>query len=98
MDGRQPALTVTADGVLEGDRMALRVQANRLLARQGHLHRSKGQPREQRGLRLHGQVFLAPERAAIGHQLDVKLLFGYAEERRHLPPVVEDPLTLRVEP
>ena len=53
--------------------------------------------REQRRLRLHRHVLLAAERAAVGHQLDEDAVLGEAEERRHLPAVVEDPLSLREE-
>jgi hypothetical protein len=54
--------------------------------------------RQERRLRLDRHVLLAAERAAVGHQLHLDLLFVHAEELRHLPPVVEDPLALRVEP
>ena len=71
LHGREAPVGVAADGVVHRDRVALRVKANRLLARQHRPHRPARQPREQRGLGLDGHVLLAAEGAAVGHQLDV---------------------------
>ena len=39
---------------------------------------------------------LPPNAPPLRHQLDEQLLLGHAEEARHLAPVVEDALALRV--
>ena len=50
--------------------MALGVEAEALLARQRALHRAPDQPGGERRLGLVAHVLLAPEGAAVGHQLD----------------------------
>jgi len=77
--------------------MALRVDAHRLLAREDEPHGPPRGAREQRRLRLDGHVLLAAEGAAVRDEDDVNFLLGQAEEPGDLPPVVEDPLPLRVE-
>ena len=72
----QPALGVAAHGVVQAQRMALGVHADRLFATERQLHRRAGDVRQQRGLRLHRHVFLAAEGAAVGQQLDEDLVFA----------------------
>jgi len=77
--------------------MALRVQADRLLAAERQLHRRARQLREQRSLRLDRHVLLAAERPTVRNQFDEDLLLAHAEETRHLAPILEDALTLRAQ-
>src|ERR1041385_6735938 len=72
--------------------MPLRMDAHRLLARQRDLHRPPGHAREERRLRLYGEVFLAAERAAARDLLDDDVVGGHAEEGGDLAAIVEDAL------
>ncbi len=96
-DGREAPLGVTARAEVDRDRVALRVEAHGFLAREDELDGLPRHAGQQRGLRLDRQVLLASERAAVRDEDDVHLVLGEREERRDLPPVVEDALPLRVE-
>ena len=91
------AVRVAADRVVHGDRVALRVQADRLDAIDGQLDRAFGREREQRGLRLDRQILLAAERAAAADQRHAQPLGRHADRRGELPVIVVDALSLRVD-
>ena len=93
----QAALRVAADRIGHGQRMALGMDADRLLAGERDPHRPPGQARQQRRLRLDRHVLLAAERAAVGRELDVQPLFRLAEHGGDLPAILEDPLALAVD-
>ena len=71
------------------------MEANRLFTTERQLHRTTGEPREERGLRLDRHIFFPTEGAAIGDQLHEDLFLRRTQERSHLSPVVEDALSLR---
>ncbi len=96
-DRGEPPLGVAADRVVEANRVPLRVHPDGFLAAEDELDRPARDQREERRLRLDRHVLLAAESPAARHQLHVDALLRHAEEARHLPPVVEDALALRVE-
>ena len=89
-DGEQAAVRVAGGGVVEPHGVALRVEAQALLAGEGEEHRPSGSDGEQRGVALDVQVLLGPEGAARGHLRDAHALVGNGEELRDLPAVVPD--------
>ena len=90
----QPPLGVAADRVGHGQRVALRMDADQLFARELDPHRAAGQAREQRRLRLDRHVLLAAEGAAIRGEFDEEPLFRLAEDGGDLAAVLEDALAL----
>ena len=91
----EPSVVVATGPILHPDRVPLRVDQQRLLARERALHRPPEQPRRQRGLGLVGHVLLAAERAAVRDELDGHASRVDAEHRRDLVAVVPDALAAR---
>jgi hypothetical protein len=75
--------------------MALRVEQQALPTR----HRDADGPacphREERGVALHGEVLLRPERTTVADLRDQDTVLGNPEEQRDLLAVVPHPLSLR---
>ena len=86
---------VAADGVFHPDGMALGVHDDGFIAGQAHLDRRAHHVSRQRRMPLHGQVFLAAESAAVGHQHHAHRFLRQAQQLGYLYAVFKDTLPLR---
>ncbi len=88
------AFGVATHRVVHSERVALRMHADRLFAGELDPHRTRGQAREKRRLRLNGHVLLATEGAAVGGQFDEQPILRLAKDGGDLAAVLEDSLAL----
>jgi hypothetical protein len=91
------AIRVTSNFVIELNRVPLGMNVKTFGPREREFHRPPRQPGHERRLRLDRHVFLAAERPAIAHELDLHALALDAEHRRDLPLIVEHALPLAVD-
>ena len=82
LHGRDAALGIAADLVLELDRMPLRMDVKAFGPRERELDRPAGEPGHERGLGLDRHVLLAAERAAVAHELRLHAVALDAEHAR----------------
>jgi len=92
--GREAAVAIASCRVLQRHRVALRMQADALFARERRLDRPAGEHGHQCGLPLDAEVLLAAKRAAVRHERDLHRALLDPEDRRDLPAVVKNTLAL----
>jgi hypothetical protein len=90
------AVGVAARPILEADRVTLGVDPQALLTRQRAFHRSVEEPGSKRCVRLIAHVFLAAERATVGHECDRHLFVADGETAGDVVAVVPHTLSARI--